>query len=1465
MWKKDNLKSKLLLSAKPESPEALRRHGLSIFNEGKGNLLEAGQILESAARKNIQGPGFFWYALGECRYALWESTWDEFVDEDGDGVDDRLEEVVGAYRRGLAFPEMLVAPKIFLSTGLAYESYGSFDGAMQMYSHVISGFPNYKNLSTVILRAAAVCRHPRVNALDKATQYFEYLLDNPPPPYTPAKIQFILAGCYQRQGRNNLARDMFTDVLKKDFEEKRKEKAAAKKLNTDPAQALLSGLRPTPTKSSRLPNIQVWMSDPNMWREHASFHFKAGYFTLAVDDMSQCLRVSGNEAAPVKSNGLEWKDWELLALSLGRINERESALKALERAYNLNPYAEPIRLRQRIARWDPIEWGVRIEKEEKIATKITSFYRGRTGAWKGHAMMKRERERRAVRNNAATSIQCAYRFQRFRRKLRRDRALIQRSLGWIRKRRLQSTFESWKEFLELVLFHRAKRNRAQYSVKLWFFYEKSRDIRKKRRAHNRNVVAKCLENIKNKTKRKFFKGWERYVVWIIEVKEPYNATTIECWYKHLKWAKEFHRKRQLMLQMLDQIRLNFARRLFHHFTQVVSYQIKVRHSRRVTRPYDRYSKCFAAWKYWTHEFRPWWEEQKEERLKERYYIIKRAAYRLVGSDNSLRTDPRPLFSVLGLASIGVAMAGGRDSTLDTTSTEAKLIRLDRYPHVTRQLRRSLTMYDKVCRLWREFYANREESQGVSFMHSRLPKDSFDRANLGSIYYKGIVQTALIKQELDRFRLFKVPINSKLRPVLPGPRHKKPKTTMGTLYDREKYELETHFVQIHKQAMAEKGQKFMMPPSMGIMALTLPNSLRKQVKNFKPPGRMSSLKMSRLTGKNMNISKWNLAMPQDDKDEIIVDRREEDEDDEDDEDENGSGGAVDYTVDEFGNDDPEAILKRIMEQAGAFPEPVISSNRHAWGFPEYVRPGVYGVEGAEKVRGAAEYDIRIGKSEWARMAREEIEQREIDAKRLRIFKEEDYKRFAASALVCGPMTEMDFFCATRPGRMFSQRAYVSACRIQLWALIWVPRRYSNRLEASIHIQRACRGRLARHLLETKLKIKRNIRKMIMRLRDSAFRQWYQLWSGKKKAQRMMMRLLHQNVARCYDQWCNYIRLLQESRLKKLKDAYVKMLNAKLYRHFVTWYDYIPLAKKIRRLMWKVMASNQMYFFDLWANNVEDIMEDRKELKASIQIQQTFRGLLGKNRWKNKYKKYTTVAKLLQRMSRGMVGRVKAKLYRKRRHDEDVRAAREAKIREARGSYNDRIDKEKTRRFMENMFVEDATRSAEIARDVKLKRKLRQETMQKIKKLANKIELFGKQNGIQLEAIKHGAHHGVRNAMKGVPPVPIKYMTWPLLSSKQRKAVAERWVRSTNRSHAAMFALSKFRFDRPPPFSCVRCLETFVEERDLNHHTVCHLEKSHHIFTPEALYEFGFAESGGAIKEKRNKRERRDSSYIGSNKK
>ena len=97
--------------------------------------------------------------------------------------------------------------------------------------------------------------------------------------------------------------------------------------------------------------------------------------------------------------------------------------------------------------------------------------------------------------------------------------------------------------------------------------------------------------------------------------------------------------------------------------------------------------------------------------------------------------------------------------------------------------------------------------------------------------------------------------------MPGPQHRKPKTTIGTLIDAEREKLEAHFVRMHRQAIAETKQRFGVPARLGIMALTLPNGLRKNVRNFDNPWPKHGVKkLARLTGKHTPINPFNLKPP-----------------------------------------------------------------------------------------------------------------------------------------------------------------------------------------------------------------------------------------------------------------------------------------------------------------------------------------------------------------------------------------------------------------------------------------------------------------------------------------------------------------------------------------------------------------------------------------------------------------------------
>ena len=140
-----------------------------------------------------------WFSLGRAQHALWEYTWDDVIDEDGDGVDDRLQEAQTSFQNAFKFPLFLSNANLYFQVAIVYEDFGSFEGSLQMYSHILTNFPDFPGLGITLLRAAALCMHPQLQMINESVRYWEFLLDSPPVPYTQSSILFQLGRAYQLQ------------------------------------------------------------------------------------------------------------------------------------------------------------------------------------------------------------------------------------------------------------------------------------------------------------------------------------------------------------------------------------------------------------------------------------------------------------------------------------------------------------------------------------------------------------------------------------------------------------------------------------------------------------------------------------------------------------------------------------------------------------------------------------------------------------------------------------------------------------------------------------------------------------------------------------------------------------------------------------------------------------------------------------------------------------------------------------------------------------------------------------------------------------------------------------------------------------------------------------------------------------------------------------------------------------------
>jgi hypothetical protein len=1037
--------------------------------------------------------GEAWFSLGSAQYALWEYTWDDVIDEDGDGVDDRLQDAQTSFQAAFRFPLFLADPKTYYQVATIYEDFGSFEGALQMYAHIVTTFPDFPNLGMVLLRAAALCMHPQVGMFDEAVRYWEFLMDSPPPPYSASSVLFQLARAYQLQDPSNSRR---------------------------PAEAYREAYRMEHKVSLGKAAAQYnkWIQDPQTWRLRGNFHSSNKLQVLASDAYVMAVRLGDDK---------DYNLYFMLALSLRRIMEKQAGQSAMERAYALVPYNDRVRQKLRVYSLD--KWRPFLDNQAAQCTKIQAMVRGVKGRAAGRAYMAKERKTRAERNRAATTIQCQWRFKKFQRTFRKQRALIRKSLKNIQLHRVQHAMGVWTEWAVVHKAIRIHRENNATKIERWYRRQVARIRYEAEKRENERKVKLAVKRIQYRVALQAIKAWDRYVVWIIEVKEPFNATTIQCYWRYLRWRKRFHYERALILKSLERIKIHRLETYFYQLWKMTTFQRMTRQNR-AKRRFDKYRRTFMTLKWYAGDYLKWWRNlEAPQRRKSRQYAIERFVDRMIDRKD-LRIDPVPV---------------GASFTCE---------------HHERQeegVKRSMEMFRSLTNIWGKVYGQGGE-RSLSFINARLPKDMFYRST--STYYANDIQISILRKELELHHAPVHPLKAR------------------------QLEIESRFVKTHIAAIRHAPA----PLPNGILALTLPNSLRKCQGGYDSTvGKTAKIKsrLRHLTGRKNIV----LLKP-------------------------------------FGRDSDKPPKTHKME------------HRRSWGFPVWFGPGQYGK--LEKLKRETPFQVerRLAAAELERMREEEGRQREVDVTRLVKNKEVDFVRFKTVAKVCGPLRPELFFSTPWPGRTYEQLVYLSVSRVQLWWLVVWPVRRAVKERASVLIQktfRASQGRWEVHLKKTILfslnRLKRNAE-------TRTFNSWKETWRTVKIARRMMRRAMNMTLTVRWNAWHSMYVKRKAGRQEKMKRVLVKMINAKKWRILAAWYDYVQRLWKIKLMMWRAMAGMKDFCFDVWRCNVRDIVQDRAETNAAVKIQKSFRGMLGKERFESHHYFRTKLAMACQRIVRGYLGRV-----------------------------------------------------------------------------------------------------------------------------------------------------------------------------------------------------------------------------------
>eukprot|EP00948_MAST-09A_sp_MAST-9A-sp1_P002268 g2268.t1 len=301
-----------------------------------GNREKAVEILEQAVAYGLDDK-VAWRRLGEVSMELYEETQKR----------DYLDKAYYSYEAAVKSWENLSNPKVRAALGNVYKEYGSYEGALEVFSGIITDFPRYEEINLVTFRSACILVH--IEEFKQASAYVEYVLDDPPEPFANGmSILFMLARVYELDDRIREANDAYQRIFR-----------TMKKMK----------------KHDDAKSWRQWLGMSAPWKRFTKMFFEQKNFIMAANVASRALQ---NE------NAHEWDEelWAMLAKSYNRINEFDNAANAAEAALALDPY-NPM-TRSLILELNPDKWWYHLNEQDEAALLLERCFRGMKGRWKAY-------------------------------------------------------------------------------------------------------------------------------------------------------------------------------------------------------------------------------------------------------------------------------------------------------------------------------------------------------------------------------------------------------------------------------------------------------------------------------------------------------------------------------------------------------------------------------------------------------------------------------------------------------------------------------------------------------------------------------------------------------------------------------------------------------------------------------------------------------------------------------------------------------------------------------------------------------------------------------------------------------------------------------------------------------------------------------------------------------------------------
>ena len=428
------------------------------------------------------------------------------------------------------------------------------------------------------------------------------------------------------------------------------------------------------------------------------------------------------------------------------------------------------------------------------------------------------------------------------------------------------------------------------------------------------------------------------------------------------------------------------------------------------------------------------------------------------------------------------------------------------------------------------------------------------------------------------------------------------------------------------------------------------------------------------------------------------------------------------------------------------------------------------------------------------------------------REHDYEMFVILADRFGPMPPLTFCASNRPGRTYERLLYKLACRIELWAKIWVPRRGAMKGAAIGDMQRIVRGHLGRvefrfqKMQNGKLKI--FITMMTMRCVAQTFSAWDDLVVQQKKARDLFKRMMGQLEQRVFSMWRAGVQEIVDAREEKVRISCARLLNRKLHGRFELWVETINQIKCVRRIAKSIAERGQNEALRNWRDYCRFLRRDRDQQWATCLLQRVARGMFGRWVAREKREEAEWAARLLQRIARGLIGRSRVRALRQRarllgrrerRQQRQVRMRRELEAGEA----------AEIQRAQDEMQATDDGEAGALER---LETTLRTKEGKKL--LARAVKDLTAALAAERKAAAEDAKNDTtllpKDAQGSVekPPAPRQ--------SLKERALAD--LRHVAAQSGGQKALVVFRQTRPPPHLCpeASCAKAFPTDRALKDH-------------------------------------------------